>query len=85
MARLLRKIEEGRGEPADLEILINVASGIAPYPPIGLGTTICPLGDAAALPVHSFVQKFRPEFQAHLAQRRCPFGDRPWGHFGHFA
>ncbi|MBI3182698.1 MAG: NADH-quinone oxidoreductase subunit NuoF [Myxococcales bacterium] len=83
-ARLLRKIEEGRGEQADLEMLVQVASSIAPYPPIGLGNTICPLGDAAALPVHSFVQKFKLEFQSHIAQRKCPFGDSPWGHFGAF-
>src|SRR5919204_42367 len=80
--RILRKIEEGRGEPGDIEVLLNVAQSIAPYPPIGLGNTICALGDAAALPTHSFVQKFRSEFEAHIAEKRCPFGDQPWGHFG---
>ncbi len=84
MTRILRKIEEGRGEAGDLEMLLNVASNIAPYPPIGLGNTICALGDAAALPVHSFVQKFKLEFQSHIAQRKCPFGKTPWGHFGSF-
>ncbi len=81
-ARLLRKIEEGRGESKDIDTLLNVASSIAPFPPIGLGNTICALGDAAALPVHSFVQKFRPEFEAHVAHKGCPFGDAPWGHYG---
>jgi NADH-quinone oxidoreductase subunit F len=81
-ARILRKIEEGRGTVEDLSILVNVASAIAPYPPIGLGNTICALGDAAALPVHSFVTKFRPEFLAHIEQKRCPFGENPWGAFG---
>jgi len=80
--RLLRKIEEGRGEPGDVEMLLNVASSIAPFPPIGLGNTICALGDAAALPTHSFVTKFRAEFDAHIEQKRCPFGESPWGHFG---
>jgi NADH-quinone oxidoreductase subunit F len=80
--RLLRKIEEGRGESGDVDILLNVAASIAPYPPIGLGNTICALGDAAALPVHSFVLKFREEFDRHVAEHRCPFGDRPWGAFG---
>ena len=37
MTRILRKIEEGRGEPGDLETLLNVAQSIAPYPPMGLG------------------------------------------------
>lgn len=80
--RILRRIEEGRGVPEDIGTLINVATAIAPFPPIGLGNTICALGDAAALPVHSFVQKFRPEFERHIELKRCPFGERPWGHFG---
>ncbi len=80
--RILRKIEEGRGQPGDIEMLLNVAQSIAPYPPIGLGNTICALGDAAALPTHSFVQKFRAEFEAHVHEGRCPYGDQPWGHFG---
>jgi NADH-quinone oxidoreductase subunit F len=80
--RILRRIEEGRGMPEDVGILLNVATSIAPFPPIGLGNTICPLGDAAALPVHSFVNKFRSEFEQHIALKRCPFGDHPWGHYG---
>ncbi len=80
--RILRKIEEGRGEPGDVQILSNVASSIAPYPPIGLGNTICALGDAAALPTHSFLMRVRDEFEAHIREHRCPFGDKPWGAFG---
>lgn len=83
--RILRKIEEGRGEPGDIEKLIEVAASIAPFPPIGLGNTICALGDAAALPTHSFVTKFRDEFEAHIREHRCPYGDKPWGHFGSFS
>ncbi len=85
MTRLLRKIEEGLGEPEDLEILMNVAASIAPFPPIGLGNTICALGDAGALPVQSFVMKFKHEFEQHIAEKRCPHGDHPWGHFGDWA
>lgn len=80
--RILRKIEEGRGEPGDVDILLNVAAAIAPFPPIGLGNTICALGDAAALPVHSFVARFRDEFEQHIREKRCPYGERPWGAFG---
>lgn len=78
MERVVRKIEEGRGEPKDLTLLLSVANAIAPYPPIGLGTTICALGDAAAMPVHSFVQKFRAEFEQHIHEKRCPF-PHPFG------
>ncbi len=84
MTRLLRKIEEGRGEPSDLTQLMQVATSIAPWPPIGLGNTICALGDAGALPVQSFVQKFKSEFEQHIAEHRCPYGDKPWGPFGEF-
>jgi NADH-quinone oxidoreductase subunit F len=84
MTRLLRKIEEGRGEPKDLEALMDVAKAIAPWPPIGLGNTICALGDAGALPVQSFVQKFKSEFEQHIAEHRCPYGDKPWGSTGEF-
>lgn len=83
-ARLLRKIEEGRGTLKDIDMLMNVAAGIAPWPPIGLGNTICALGDAGALPVQSFIAKFRPEFEEHVRLGRCPFGDHPWGAFGDF-
>ncbi|HEY5449563.1 MAG TPA: NADH-quinone oxidoreductase subunit NuoF [Polyangia bacterium] len=82
MTRILRKLEEGRGEDGDLETLLNVAQSIAPYPPMGLGQTICALGDAAALPVHSFIVKFRQEFEDHIRLGKCPFGDKPWGYYG---
>lgn len=82
MTRLLRKIEEGRGQPEDLPILESVASSIAPFPPIGLGNTICALGDAGALPVHSFLKFFRHEFEEHIRIGRCPCGDKPWGGYG---
>ncbi|MCL2178027.1 MAG: NADH-quinone oxidoreductase subunit NuoF [Proteobacteria bacterium] len=84
MTRLLRKIEEGHGQPEDLDTLMDVASAIAPWPPVGLGNTVCALGDAGALPVQSFVTKFREEFVQHISEQRCPYGDKPWGTFGDF-
>ena len=38
-----------------------------------LGRTFCPLGDAAALPTISIVEKFRDEFEAHLDGKPCPY------------
>jgi NADH-quinone oxidoreductase subunit F len=84
MTRILRVIEEGKGTMEDIETLLNVSRAIAPWPPIGLGTTICALGDAGALPVQAFVTKFRKEFEDHVHQKRCPYGEHPWGHFGEF-
>jgi NADH-quinone oxidoreductase subunit F len=84
MTRILRKIEEGHGQPEDLKTLMDVAAAIAPWPPVGIGYTVCALGDAGALPVQSFVTKFREEFEQHISQQRCPYGDKPWGAFGDF-
>jgi NADH-quinone oxidoreductase subunit F len=35
------------------------------------GRTICALGDAAALPVKSFIKHFRGEFQHHIDHKQC--------------
>jgi NADH-quinone oxidoreductase subunit F len=65
--RMVHRIEHGRGRTEDLDTLVNVADNIA-------GRTICALGDAAALPVKSFIQHFRDEFQYHIDHRRCLVG-----------
>jgi NADH-quinone oxidoreductase subunit F len=69
---ICEKIEHGHGTVADVDKLDQVAANIG-------GNTICPLGDAAAMPVQSFVKKFRAEFVRHVEEHRCPFGDKPWG------
>ena len=38
-----------------------------------LGRTFCPLGDAAAMPTISIVEKFRDEFEAYV--RRSPMAN----------
>ena len=70
MARLIDKIESGRGTPEDLDTLVDVAGEID-------GNTICALGEAAAWPVQSWVGKFRDEFQAHIDQGCCPYEGQP--------
>jgi NADH-quinone oxidoreductase subunit F len=67
MVSLLRKIEEGRADQSELDLLLSVCDRI-------LGKCLCPLGDAAAMPVASYVDKFRDEFQAHIDRGGCPFG-----------
>jgi NADH-quinone oxidoreductase subunit F len=62
--RMVHRIEHGQGRPDDLDTLDNVASNIA-------GRTICALGDAAALPVKSFIKHFRSEFEYHIEHKRC--------------
>ena len=57
--RMLTRIVNGEGVPADLDKLDLVASKIE-------GRTICALGDAAAMPVRSFVRTFRHEFEYYI-------------------
>jgi len=67
MVALLRKIEAGAAAQGELDLLLTVCDRI-------LGKCLCPLGDAAAMPIASYVDKFRDEFQAHIDQRGCPHG-----------
>jgi len=64
MYRVIKRIENGQGRPEDLDLLNSVADNIQ-------GRTICALGDAAAMPVRSFVQHFRKEFEYHIEHKRC--------------
>ena len=62
--RMVHRIEHGQGRTEDLDKLNSVADNIA-------GRTICALGDAAALPVKSFIKHFREEFQYHIDNGKC--------------
>ncbi len=65
--RMVRRIEQGKGQLDDLDALVSVADNIA-------GRTICALGDAAALPVKSFIKHFRSEFEYHIENKTCQVG-----------
>jgi NADH-quinone oxidoreductase subunit F len=67
MVQILEKIEEGRAEQRELDLLLDVCDRI-------LGKCLCPLGDAAAMPIASYVDRFRDEFRAHIDHGGCPFG-----------
>jgi NADH-quinone oxidoreductase subunit F len=69
LARVVHRIEHGQGRQEDLDLLSDVADKIS-------GRTICALGDAAAMPVASFVREFRDEFQYHIDQKKCMVGGR---------
>lgn len=55
IVRILHRIIDGGGKPEDIDTLVRVATNIE-------GNTICGLGDAAAWPVQSYINKFREEF-----------------------
>ncbi|MBL1275211.1 MAG: NADH-quinone oxidoreductase subunit NuoF [Ectothiorhodospiraceae bacterium] len=67
LSRVIHRIEHGQGKQEDLDLLLDVANKIQ-------GRTICALGDAAAMPVTSFVKKFRDEFQFHIDHKKCLVG-----------
>ena len=65
--RIIHRIEQGQGRQDDLDLLHSLSNNIQ-------GRTICALGDAAAMPVRSFVTHFRDEFEYHVVHRRCLVG-----------
>jgi NADH-quinone oxidoreductase subunit F len=72
MEGICERLEHGHGTAADVAKLEQLAGNIG-------GQTICALGDAAAMPVQSFVKKFRAEFLRHAELRGCPQGEHGWG------
>jgi NADH-quinone oxidoreductase subunit F len=75
--RVVNRIENGKGRIEDLALLDSVSDNIA-------GRTICALGDAAALPVKSFIKHFRDEFVHHIEHKACLAGtvEPKWGRAG---
>ena len=74
MVSILRRIEDGEASQGELDLLLDVCDRI-------LGHCLCPLGDAAAMPVASYVAKFRDEYQRHIDEGGCPFhGDSTLDH-----
>ncbi len=63
LARVLHRIIHGQGRPEDIELLDTVAGHIG-------GRTICALGDAAAMPVQSFLKHYRHEFLHYIEHGR---------------
>lgn len=61
MSRMIHRIANGQGKESDLKDLDEIAGNI-------MGRTICALGDAAAMPVQSFIKHFKDEFEAKIKQ-----------------
>ena len=68
MTQILRRLEAGDAEQHELDLLLDVCDRIN-------GKCLCPLGETAAIAVASYVDKFRSEFQQHIDEAGCPFGD----------
>lgn len=61
--KIVRRIVDGDGKKEDIDNIIRLASNIE-------GNTLCPLGDAAAMPILSIMQKFREEIESHISDGR---------------
>lgn len=64
MLKILERIENGRGEPEDVDLLLDICDHIE-------GHTVCPLGDAAVPAVRSTIQHFREEYDYHIKNKIC--------------
>jgi NADH-quinone oxidoreductase subunit F len=63
--KVLHKIERGRGQMSDLDLLASISGNIG-------GKTLCAFGDAAVTPVLTTLKHFRHEYEAHIHDGRCP-------------
>jgi NADH-quinone oxidoreductase subunit F len=57
---MLERVVRGEATPMDLDIISSVQQNI-------MGHCLCVLGDSMAMPVAAMVNKFRPEFEAVIA------------------
>jgi NADH-quinone oxidoreductase subunit F len=60
LRKLITRLDAGMGSSTDISLVGELAKNM-------FGRTFCPLGDAAAMPIMSLIEKFRPEFEAKLA------------------
>ena len=65
LKHLFDRFNAGGALPGDADTALDVSYNI-------LGKTLCPLGDAAAMPAISILKKFRHEFEEHLKLGYCP-------------
>jgi NADH-quinone oxidoreductase subunit F len=62
--KILERIYTGGGKQGDIENLADICNFMG-------GTTICALADGAAMPLRSYPQKFRSEFEHHIKYGKC--------------
>jgi len=65
--RILWSMEDGQGKPGDLDTLASQAKMWSP------GNTFCALAPGAADPLETAMKYFRPDFERHIAEHRCPW------------
>ena len=68
--RTLLAIEQGQGEPQDLDILAQQCRRL------GIGNTFCALAPGAVEPLQSALKYFREDFERHIREKKCPWKER---------
>ena len=71
LEQVLRDIEEGRGEPDDLELLRDHTRKLGP------GRTFCALAPGAMEPLQSALKYFAEDFEKHIHGKKCPYPPTP--------
>jgi NADH-quinone oxidoreductase subunit F len=66
-AQLLEAMEEGKGQPGDIERLALHCRLLGP------GNTFCALAPGAVEPLQSALKYFREDFERHIREQRCPW------------
>jgi len=66
LSQVFLRIERGEGRQEDIQLLEDLANGMAP------GKTICALSDAAAIPTHSVVKNFKDELEEYVREGGHP-------------
>lgn len=64
LEKLINGIEAGEGKAGDIEKIEDICGNI-------MGRTICPLGDAAVMPIQSTIKHWRDEWQYHIDHGKC--------------
>ncbi len=65
MLDILVDITEGRGKPDDINLLLELSGAVK-------AGSLCGLGQTAPNPVLTTLRYFRPEYEAHIDEKRCP-------------
>ncbi|PXF51012.1 MAG: NADH-quinone oxidoreductase subunit F [Candidatus Methanophagaceae archaeon] len=65
MREILEGVVAGRGKEGDIEMLEEIGE-------VMKKASLCALGTTAANPVLSTLRYFRDEYEAHIAEKRCP-------------
>ncbi len=64
MLNILEDITEGKGQPGDIDILLEIGTSVN-------SGSLCGLGQSAANPVLTTVKYFREEYQSHIDKKSC--------------